>query len=153
MLSRFREVEQAIAYLCEGVDAWVGKGQAAVTWYPGGAHKPEQALVDVPHLVATLQHYCRKFPGATAVVDVTRADAPLFGLQCRCDAGRRQNCPGHCKTHADRPTVCIVGCRGNETPSEEKRKALLAALQEVVRQQVAEDQERGDLHPRHSPKR
>lgn len=147
MLSRFRQIDRAIAYVCSGVDAWDPSGRVFVTWFPGGERKPFKTLVDIPQLVATLERFCRRFPEATAIVDPDHSGFPLFGLQCRCDSSIRKACSVHCRSHSDRPTICISASSQSDVSSEDEQETVLAAFQESVHRQLVEDQNRLDMHP------
>lgn len=128
MIQDFRDVDWAVAYLCEGLPDGVNGKDLSVAWYPRGGELRNVRLVNIGRLGQTLRRLCERFSEATVVLETEKSHAPLAGIQCRCLSPGGSSCRCHCTDLCDRPIVTIMTCDHGTPPSEEERAAALGRL-------------------------
>jgi len=132
MIEEFKDSGRAVAYLCLELGKHTHGPCAFVGWFPDGATKKRDILVDEAQLQRTLERLCRRFPEATVVLETGRTDLPVAAIQCHCPPSMRSACPNHCKHRDDRPIVCVTACSQTDQPSDEDMMKTLAAAHQLV---------------------
>ena len=150
MISKFQNVERAVAYLCEEFAAQSAAAHADVSLYLDGMHCTRSRLTPVAGLRTLLLQFCHRFPEATVVFVPRREDTPIAAMQCRCSHQIRKICQRQCRHHRDRPMIGILLCDGKNRPTEEERRAALDTCHEHVHQHYAAERKRRDSG--HRPK-
>ncbi|NIA15408.1 MAG: hypothetical protein GWP08_15180 [Nitrospiraceae bacterium] len=151
MISQFREVDRAIAYLLGALEECTSNTHAHVAFYDGKATPSAARAVGISQLTAALERFCRHFPEATVVLESDGKTGPLFALQCRCPRYIKRACPHHCKGIEDRPVVSVAVCLADRPPTEEEqRETLRAIFRDVEEFKQLEKKKRGKLGHRHS---
>ena len=134
MVSKFREVYKAVAFVCSGLKENCNDGAyAEISLFPRGRDEREQrSMVDIAHLAAALDHFSKRFPSANAVTKTEDKARPRGMIQCRCDREIRKHCPNQCRHHVDRPAICVIVFSDNRAPSlDETKSALDLMLNEI----------------------
>ena len=134
MITKFQRVEQAIAYVCQGVFADGDRQHAEVSWFPDGhTMTGTRFAVSCNDVRRLLTQTCRRFYETTAVLlPARRGDPPSAGLQCRCDKFARTTCRQGCRHHDDRPIALVLACSGQERPTPETLQQILRDLQRII---------------------
>ncbi|MBN2307977.1 MAG: hypothetical protein JXR94_03340 [Candidatus Hydrogenedentes bacterium] len=135
MISKFREVERAVAYLCQGLSGEFGPGWFEASLYSDGVTRVRSVIAEYANLRPLLERFCLRFEQASVIVEPGRASVPpIMAIQCRCNHGEVRRCGRYCEHHEDRPTVIVLFCAGANPPSDEQRQAALQAFHERMRQ-------------------
>lgn len=150
MISQFREVDRAIAYLRGALDRCAPDTYTHVAFYDGKTTRAAARTVGIAQLSGVLARFCRHFPEATVVLESDGKAGPLFALQCRCPRYVKRACPHHCGTTEDRPVVSVAVCQAGRPPSEaEQRDTLQAIFRDVEEFKLSEKKKLGKLRHKH----
>lgn len=125
MISKFRDVDKAIAHLCGELGLRAHGKYADVTWYSSEQTQERNAMVPPAQLSETLERFSRQFPEATVILEPDGGGVPVAGLQCRCNHMHRKACPYQCKHHNERPIICVLLCPPESPPSEQTKQDIL----------------------------
>jgi hypothetical protein len=132
MKARFSEVEKAIAYMCEGLQACPSSTAVCVSFYQGGTQERRSTVVEVAKLPAVLRSMCRRFIGATVVFEYHEGDLPKAAIQCYCQEGAvRKNCTHRCRHRKERPIVSVIPFALGCPPSPQDRETTLLSMSEA----------------------
>ncbi len=144
MVSRFRGVDRAIAYMCNGVGCGVSKGSIEVTYYPNGSEARESNLRELTRLRVSLEVLCNRFQHATVAFELDRSNATIAAIQCMCDRSTQSVCAHHCRHSRERPIVTLIPCSPAERPSDEKKQKVLDKVHKSIHDYYVEDRKKLD---------
>ena len=91
MISKFHEVDRAIAYLREGMDGPLLECACEVTFYRDGVKPRTRRRTIVRNVGPLLEGFCRHFPEATVTIIRRHGKLPIAAIQSRADL-RRPRC-------------------------------------------------------------
>lgn len=136
MITKFQRVEQAIAYVCQGVFADGARPFAEVSWFPDGhTMTGTRFATNCNEVRRLLSQTCRRFYDTTVVLlPAKRDDPPMAAMQCRCDKFARTTCRLGCKRREERPIAVVVACSEQERLCAETLQQVLLRLQRVIQE-------------------
>lgn len=140
MVSKFQEVDRAVAYLCGYVREHDPQCPLGVSYYPHGHHCKRCMVTDAEHLSAIVQRMCRDFQGAAVILDTTHETPTAMAIQ-----GRTKGKHMH---HDDRPIVTIMPCDNNVQPEATRQEHTLKMMQAMI--QEASKEEKLRKSPKHN---
>lgn len=132
MIAKFREVDSAIAYLCDGLGQSSRDAYAHVAFYPHGTSLRRTIVVEMPRLGQTLNQLCGRYLEARVILGLGSKAAPVAGIQCRCHSPSQATCRCQCHHDYDRPIVSIMVRKDADPPSDEDRYAALDSIYEMI---------------------
>jgi len=79
LISKFREVQTAVAFLSGGLESQAPGGCAHITWVAGNAPAFPLVVVEMERLQPTLMGLTRRFPEAAVILDHNARITPAGG--------------------------------------------------------------------------
>ncbi len=130
MVSKFREVYKAVAYVCSGLrERCSNEGRVYVAFFPRGPGQCDRkGFVDLVHVTETLDRLTAQFPSASAVIHSDDNNGFCGIIQCRCDHESRKRCSQRCAHHAERPVIWVMQPLADRPPSAEETASALEAM-------------------------
>jgi hypothetical protein len=142
MVSKFHDVERAVAYLCECVrDHFPSSHHLDVSWYPHGTDRKRCLTSDMTLLGTTVGRMCRNFQEAAVICDPEKDEPAAVGIQCRYR--------DRVVSHQERPTVVVMACPNGDTPSAVARDAALNWLQTMIHEYQVDERKRKHSNSKH----
>jgi len=141
MIAKFRNTEQAIVYLCEGLAGLESDATLEVVAVVGGGFFVGTRHVPFSGLHALLAQESARFPEATVVLGKTGSGAPYAAIQCTCTSAVRAACPHHCEHSRNRPLLLVL--QSGDVPSSQRR--VLDEIAREVHEDLKAERRRSDL--------
>jgi hypothetical protein len=141
MIAKFRNTEQAIVYLCEGLAGLAPEAMVEVVAVLGGGYIVGTRRVPFSGLHALLARESVRFPEATVVLGQTGGGSPYGAIQCTCTSAVRAACPHHCEHSRNRPLLLVLGSDASPT----SQRHTLDEIAREVHEDLKAERRRSDL--------